>query len=67
MIGEAYAVLSDPKKKERYDSGQDLEDEEGGFAEMNPNALFQMMFGNGFPCMFAQEFPGGSAGFSAGP
>ena len=25
-IGEAYSVLSDAKKKARYDSGQDLED-----------------------------------------
>jgi len=28
-IGEAYSVLSDTKKKARYDSGQDLDD--GGF------------------------------------
>jgi len=25
-IGEAYSVLSDAKKKARYDNGQDLED-----------------------------------------
>ena len=32
-IGEAYSVLSDAKKKARYDSGQDLDDAfEGGFS-----------------------------------
>lgn len=29
QIGEAYAVLSDSQKRQRYDSGQDLE--EGSF------------------------------------
>lgn len=47
--GEAYAVLSDQKKKARYDSGQDLEDMEGGggFHEMDPNLIFQSFFGGG--------------------
>lgn len=29
-LGEAYAVLSDAKKRSRYDSGQDVDDEHGG-------------------------------------
>lgn len=29
-VGEAYAVLSDEKKKERYDAGVDIENLDGG-------------------------------------
>jgi len=50
-IGEAYAVLSDPQKRDRYDNGYDLEDIEngGGFggAGIDPTQIFQMFFGGG--------------------
>ncbi|CAG2240095.1 DNAJC7 [Mytilus edulis] len=48
-IGEAYSVLSDPKKKERYDSGADIDDLEGGggFDHIDPNMIFQQFFGGG--------------------
>jgi len=46
-VGEAYAVLSDPNKRARYDSGIDLED---GFSGVNSgvssdlSAIFKMFF-----------------------
>lgn len=55
-IGEAYAVLSDATKRERYDQGVDIEDLEnggmgGGFGGMgggmDPNDIFSMFMGGG--------------------
>lgn len=34
-LGEAYGILSDAKKKARYDSGQDMDDFEGGMSGKN--------------------------------
>ena len=57
-IGEAYAILSDPKKKERYDNGWDINDIEQGFpgggfgGGIDPTQIFNMFFGG----------PGGGGG-----
>jgi len=56
-ISEAYSVLSDPKKKQRYDSGADLEDLAGpGEMHVNVNEIFQQFFGG-------SPFGGGGASF----
>ena len=52
-VSHAYEVLSDPKKRERYDQGADIEDldSEGGgrrgHGGMDPNDVFSMFFGGG--------------------
>ena len=47
-MGEAYAILTDEKKRRMYDSGQDLEGGEGhGFHDVDPNTIFQAFFGGG--------------------
>jgi DnaJ family protein C protein 7 len=60
-IGEAYSVLSDPKKKSRYDAGQDLEEMEGGMSDADVGHIFEMFFGG--------RHPGGrgSFGYSGNP
>ncbi|XP_050675516.1 dnaJ homolog subfamily C member 7 [Leptidea sinapis] len=47
-VGEAYGVLSDPKKRARYDHGQDLDGDSSG-VDIDPNVVFQSFFrGSGF-------------------
>lgn len=51
-VGEAYGVLSDAKKRSRYDNGVDIEDLDhgghGGFShDIDPNQIFQAFFGGG--------------------
>lgn len=59
-VGEAYGVLSDQKKKERYDNGQDLEGA-GMDMDFDPNQMFQTFFnfnggGNACPNGFSFQF-----------
>jgi len=70
-IGEAYDVLSDTKKRTRYDNGHDLEDLDGGgghgfHGEMDPNQIFAAFFGGGGgpggPGMRQQGFSFGGPG-----
>ncbi|XP_071776423.1 dnaJ homolog subfamily C member 7-like [Centroberyx gerrardi] len=45
-VGEAFTVLSDPKKKVRYDNGHDLEDDGGfGGGDFDANNIFRAFFG----------------------
>ncbi|XP_071447719.1 dnaJ homolog subfamily C member 7 [Hetaerina americana] len=47
-VGEAYGILSDPKKRARYDNGEDLEESEGFCsADLDPANVFHTFFGQG--------------------
>lgn len=51
-VGEAYAILSDPQKKSRFDSGQDMDD-----VEMDPSQMYRQFFS------FSSDLGGGQFNF----
>ncbi|OZJ05559.1 hypothetical protein BZG36_01718 [Bifiguratus adelaidae] len=68
-IGEAYAVLSDPQKKARFDSGADLD----GMGAADMNDIFAQFFGgggmggmNGMGGMHGMNGMGGMGGMGGG-
>merc|ERR1712186_223877 len=70
-IGEAYGVLSDPKKRARYDQGHDIDDLEGhghGYSsDIDPNQIFQAFFSQGGGGGGGQHFTfGGQGGMPGG-
>jgi DnaJ family protein C protein 7 len=73
-IGEAYAVLSDSRKRIRYDNGQDMDDMDGGHGHagfghgIDPNHIFQTFFANGAGGMSGgMGGPGQGFSFGGGP
>lgn len=60
-IGEAYAVLTDAKKRALYDRGHDINDPDGGFSheDIDPSQIFQAFFGGGHSGGYTFNHAGG--------
>merc|ERR1712063_100058 len=56
-LGKAYGILSDSKKKSRYDNGHDIDDVDTGYSDIDPNQVFQAFFGG--PGVFRMGGMGG--------
>uniref|UniRef100_A0AAR2LXA0 DnaJ homolog subfamily C member 7 n=1 Tax=Pygocentrus nattereri TaxID=42514 RepID=A0AAR2LXA0_PYGNA len=56
-VGEAFTVLSDPKKKSRYDSGHDLEDDDMNM-DFDANNIFKAFFSGPGGFSFEASGPG---------
>ncbi|XP_015749913.1 PREDICTED: dnaJ homolog subfamily C member 7-like [Acropora digitifera] len=64
IVNEAYSILSDQRKRARYDSGQDLDD---GPMDFDPNSIFQAFFNAPGFGGFSFGGPGaGAGGYSPG-
>ncbi|KAF0983662.1 hypothetical protein FDP41_007577 [Naegleria fowleri] len=61
-ITEAHSILSDPQKRQQYDSGAMDADFEGGFHGGDMNDIFRMFFGG----MGGMHMGGGFGGMSGG-
>uniref|UniRef100_A0A8V5GTB1 Uncharacterized protein n=1 Tax=Melopsittacus undulatus TaxID=13146 RepID=A0A8V5GTB1_MELUD len=57
-VGEAFTILSDPKKKARYDSGQDLEEDGLNMGDFDANNIFKAFFGGPGGFSFEASGPG---------
>ncbi|GAB1600936.1 dnaJ homolog subfamily C member 7-like isoform X1 [Argonauta hians] len=61
-VGEAFNVLSDSKKRCRYDNGFDIDDNDVSFDQIDPTQIFATFFGNQ-NCSFRSGSMGGNQGF----
>ncbi|XP_068120408.1 dnaJ homolog subfamily C member 7 isoform X2 [Hyperolius riggenbachi] len=57
-VGEAFTVLSDPKKKARYDSGQDLDEDGMNMGDFDANNIFKAFFSSPGGFSFEASGPG---------